>query len=106
MQKKEKTGTRIPGIRIRPEYPGIYRVVLAPYPTRIRSYTIRVLPVSVPNIKNTRIRIRKMVPNQYPYPVPVSGTLPVFTPKKYHTTIVDLMHKVYMFAVAASSDDE
>jgi hypothetical protein len=47
-----------------------------------------------------------MVPNQYPYPVPVSGTLPVFTPKKYHTTIVDLMHKVYMFAVAASSDDE
>jgi hypothetical protein len=73
-------GTRIPGTRIRPEYPGIYRVVLAPYPTRIRSHTIRVLPVSVPNLKNTRIRIRKMVPNQYPYPVPVSGTLPVFTP--------------------------
>jgi hypothetical protein len=77
MQKK-KTGTRIPGTRIWPEYPGIYRVVLAPYPTRIRTCTIRVLPVSVPNIKNTRIR--KIVPNQYPYPVPVSGTLPVFTP--------------------------
>jgi hypothetical protein len=79
MQKKKKTGTRILGTRIRPEYPGIYRVVLAPYPTRIQSCTIRVLPVSVPNIKNTRIR--KMVPYQYPYPVPVSGTLPVFTPK-------------------------
>jgi hypothetical protein len=26
-------GTRIPGTRIRPEYPVIYRVVLAPYPT-------------------------------------------------------------------------
>jgi hypothetical protein len=51
MQKKKKTGTRIPGTRIRPEYPGIYRVVLTPYPTRIWSCTIRVLPVSVPNIK-------------------------------------------------------
>jgi hypothetical protein len=47
----EKTGTRIPGTRIRPEYPGIYRVVIAPYPIRIRSFSIRVLPVSVPNIK-------------------------------------------------------
>jgi hypothetical protein len=43
--------TRIPGTRIRLEYPGIFRVVLAPYPTRIQSYSIRVLPVSVPNIK-------------------------------------------------------
>jgi hypothetical protein len=51
MQKKEKTGTRFPDTRIRPEYPGIYRVVLVLYPTRIRSYSIRVLPVSVPNIK-------------------------------------------------------
>jgi hypothetical protein len=33
-----------------------------------------------PEYKNTRIRIRKMVPNQYPYPVAVSGTLPIFTP--------------------------
>ena len=41
MQKK--TGT--------PEYLGIYRVVLVPYPTQIRSYSIRVLPVSIPNIK-------------------------------------------------------
>jgi hypothetical protein len=41
MQKK--TGT--------PEYLGIYRVVLVPYPTRIRSYSIRILPVSVSNIK-------------------------------------------------------
>jgi hypothetical protein len=32
-----------------------------------------------PEYKNTRIRIRKMVLNQYPYQVPVSGTLPVFT---------------------------
>jgi hypothetical protein len=47
----EKTGTRIPGTHIRPEYSGVYRVVLAPYPTRIRSFNIRVLPVSVPNIK-------------------------------------------------------
>jgi hypothetical protein len=31
--EKEKMGTRIPGTRIRPEYPVIYRVVLAPYPT-------------------------------------------------------------------------
>jgi hypothetical protein len=51
MQKKKKTGTRIPGTRIRPEYPGIYRVVFAPYLTRIRSCIIRVLLVSVPNIK-------------------------------------------------------
>jgi hypothetical protein len=29
--EKGKTGTRIPGTRIRPEYPGIYRVDLAPY---------------------------------------------------------------------------
>jgi hypothetical protein len=51
MQKKRKTSTRIPGTRIRPEYSSIYRVVLAPYSTRIRSYSIRVLPISVPNIK-------------------------------------------------------
>jgi hypothetical protein len=44
-------GTRIPDTRIRPEYSGIYRVVLAPYLTQIRSCTIRVLLVSVPNIK-------------------------------------------------------
>ena len=66
-----------------------------PYPTPISGY----LPGSVrsvsdpnpklyypgitrirPEYKNICIRIRKMVPNQYPYPVPVSGTLPVFTP--------------------------
>jgi hypothetical protein len=51
MQKKKKTSTRIPGTRIRPKYPGIYRVVIVPYPTRIRNYSIRVLPVSVPNKK-------------------------------------------------------
>jgi hypothetical protein len=39
------------GTRIQPEYPGIYREVIVPYPTRIRSYSIRVLSVSVPNIK-------------------------------------------------------
>jgi hypothetical protein len=66
-----------------------------PYPTRISGY----LPGSTrsvsdpnpklyypgithirPEYKNTRICIRKMVPNQYPYLVPVSGTVPVFTP--------------------------
>jgi hypothetical protein len=66
-----------------------------PYPTRLSGY----LPgstrsVSDPNpklhypgitrirteYKKTRIRIRKMVPNQYLYPVPVLGTLPVFIP--------------------------
>jgi hypothetical protein len=49
--RKRKNGFQIPGTRIRPEYTSIYRVVLVPYPTRIRSYSIRVLPVSVPNIK-------------------------------------------------------
>jgi hypothetical protein len=68
-----------------------------PYPTRISGY----LPGSTrsvsdpnpklyyqgitrirPEYKNTRIRIRKIVPNQYPYPVPISGTLPVFTPTR------------------------
>jgi hypothetical protein len=72
MQKK--TGTRIPGTRIRPEYPGIYRVVLALYPTRIRSYTIRVLPVSVLNKKNTCTHIRKWsrisTHIRYPFRVP------------------------------------
>jgi hypothetical protein len=76
MQKKEKTGTRIPGTRIRPEYPGIYRVVLAPYPTRIRRCTIRVLSISVPNIKIlvsvsekwSRISTRIWYPFQVPCP--------------------------------------
>jgi hypothetical protein len=40
MQKKKKTGIQILDTRIRPEYPGIYRVVLAPYPTQILSCTI------------------------------------------------------------------
>jgi hypothetical protein len=66
-----------------------------PYPTRISGY----LPGSTrsvsdpnpklyypgitrirPEYKNNCIRIRKIFPNQYPYPVPISGTLPVFTP--------------------------
>jgi hypothetical protein len=83
MQKKKK---RVPEFRV---------PVSDPNPTRIFEY----LPgstrsVSDPNpklyypgitrirreYKNNRIRIQKMVPNQYPYPVPVSGTLPVFTP--------------------------
>jgi hypothetical protein len=49
--RKRKTGTRIPGTCIRPECSGIYRVVLAPYRTQIRNYSIRILPISVPNIK-------------------------------------------------------
>jgi hypothetical protein len=64
MQKKKK---RVSKFWV-PEYPGIYRVVLAPYLTQIRSCTIRVLPVSVPNIK---------IPVPYPKngskSVPVSG---------------------------------
>jgi hypothetical protein len=50
MQKK-KTGTRISGTRIRPEYPGIFQIVLASYLSQIQSYSIRLLAVSVPNIK-------------------------------------------------------
>jgi hypothetical protein len=72
-------GTRIPGTRIRPEYPGIYRVVLAPYPTRIRSYTIWVLPVSIPNIKISNPYMKNGYLH-YPYPVPGDYTRPVFTP--------------------------
>jgi hypothetical protein len=66
----EKTGTRIPGTRIRPKYSGIYRVVLTPYPTQIRSFNIRVLPVSIPNIK-------------IPESVSVSGTRRVY-PTRFH----------------------
>jgi hypothetical protein len=36
------------------------RVVLAPYPTRIRSCSIRVLPVSAPNIKIPEFVTEKM----------------------------------------------
>jgi hypothetical protein len=66
-------GTRIPGTRIRPEYPGIFRVVLAPYPTQIRSYSIRVLPVSVLNIKLSESVSEKRV-----LALPVSGTRRVY----------------------------
>jgi hypothetical protein len=66
-------GTRIPGTRIRPEYPGIFRVVLAPYPTRIRSYSIRVLPLSVPNIK-----LPKSVSEKRVLTLLVSGTRRVY----------------------------
>jgi hypothetical protein len=44
MQKKKNP-------RIRPEYPGIYRVVLVPYLIRVRICTIRLLTVSILNIK-------------------------------------------------------
>jgi hypothetical protein len=76
MQKRENCYPNS-GTRIRPEYPGIYRVVLASYPTLIRSYSIRVLPVSVPNIKLPEsvfgTRIRPEYPGIYrvvlaPYP--------------------------------------
>jgi hypothetical protein len=66
-------GTRIPGTRIRPEYLGIFWVVLAPYPTRIRSYSIRVLPVSVPNIK-----LPEPVSEKQVLALPVSGTRRVY----------------------------
>jgi hypothetical protein len=71
-------GTRIPGTRIRPEYPGIYRVVLAPYPTRIRSCSIRVLPVYVPNIK-----IPESVSKKRVFVLFVSGTRRVY-PTRFH----------------------
>jgi hypothetical protein len=71
-------GTRIPVTRIRPEYLGIYRVVLAPYPTRIRSCTIRVLTVSVPNIK-----ILNLYPKKWVFALFVSGTRWVY-PTHFH----------------------
>jgi hypothetical protein len=37
-------GTRIPGTRIRPEYPSIYRVVLASYPKLHYPGTTRIRP--------------------------------------------------------------
>jgi hypothetical protein len=52
---------------------GIFRVVLAPYPTRIRSYSIRVLPVSVPNIK-----LPEPVSEKWVLALPVSGTRQVY----------------------------
>jgi hypothetical protein len=66
-------GTQIPGTRIRPEYPGIFWVVLAPYPTRIRSYSIRVLPVFVPNIK-----LPESVSEKRVLALPVFGTRRVY----------------------------
>jgi hypothetical protein len=80
----EKTGTRIPGTRIRPEYPSIYRVVLAPYPTRIRSFSIRVLPVSVPNIK-----IPESVSEKQVFALSVSGTRRVY-PTRFHPYVCHL----------------
>jgi hypothetical protein len=72
MQKKKK---RVP--EFRPEYSGIYRVVLALYPTRIWSCTIRVLPVSVPNIKIS-VSVKKRV-----FALSVSGTQRVY-PTRFH----------------------
>jgi hypothetical protein len=66
--EKEKTCSRIPGTRIRSEYLGIYRVLLTPYPTRVRSCTIRVLSVFVLNIKIPESVSEKWVLH-YPYPV-------------------------------------
>jgi hypothetical protein len=54
MQKKKKAGTRILGTRIRPEYPGIYRVVLfriQPESEAVLSGYYRIRP----EYKNTRI---------------------------------------------------
>jgi hypothetical protein len=47
LRRKRK---RVSEFRVLVSDPNI-QVVLAPYPTRIRSYIIQVLPVSVPNIK-------------------------------------------------------
>ena len=91
MQKKKKWVPEFRVPRIRPEYPGIYRVVLAPYPTRIWSYNIRVLPVSVPNIKLPESVSEKNGYLHYPYPVPDGYTRPVFTPSP--TTWTRVFHK-------------
>jgi hypothetical protein len=66
-------GTRIPGTRIRPIYPSIFRLVLAPYLTRIQSYSIRVLPVSAPNIK-----LPESVSEKRVLALPVSSTRQVY----------------------------
>jgi hypothetical protein len=61
-------GIRILGIRNRPEYPGIYRVFLVPYPIRIWSCTIQVLPLCVLNIKITKSASENKY-LYYPYPL-------------------------------------
>jgi hypothetical protein len=91
MQKK--TGYRIPGTRIRPEYSRIYWVVLALYPTRIRICTIRVLPVSVPNIKILKYVSKKHVF----FALSVSSTRrawPVLTPT--HSLVFRNKQKLYL----------
>jgi hypothetical protein len=66
------------GTRIWPEYPGIYWVVLVPYLTRIRSYSIWVLPVSISNIK-----ISESVSEKRVFALFVSGTWLVY-PTRFH----------------------
>jgi hypothetical protein len=56
--------------------PDIIDSVSYPYPEILN----RVVPVSVPTTKKTRIRIRKSEYFGYPYPIPVPGTRPVFIP--------------------------
>ncbi|PWZ07683.1 hypothetical protein Zm00014a_042545 [Zea mays] len=75
--RKRKNGYPYP-TRISGYLPGSTRSVFDPNPKLYYPGIIRIRP----EYKNTRTRIRKMVPNQYPYPVPVSGTLPVFTPRE------------------------
>jgi hypothetical protein len=82
MQKKRIPEFRVP--RIRPEYPGIHRVVIAPYSTQIWSCTIQVLLVSGMNIKipesvsEKRVFGRQVYPTclhtylqQFPIPSPI-----------------------------------
>jgi hypothetical protein len=57
MQKKKK---RVPEFRV-PISDTNIRVVLVPYPNRIRSYSIRVLPVTIPNIKITEFVSEKTI---------------------------------------------
>ena len=73
MQKRENCYPNS-GTRIRPEYPGIYRVVLAPYPTQTRRYTIQEVPISVPSIKMSK-SVSKNGYSYYPYPVPDGSPL-------------------------------
>jgi hypothetical protein len=45
-----------------------------------------------------------MVPNQYPHPVPVSGTLPVFTPNTHHTH-VSFHYTIVLMSLTSSNID-
>ena len=72
-------------------YPGSYRVLLAPYPTRIRWPTIRVLPVSVLDKK---------------IPVSISEKTGIFTIRILYTLgIPDPFSPLVAYSLLESSND-